>query len=221
MMLRQTALGLCLLVALTACRTRAATETEAPRPTVRMAMRSTDILSAFLSLPQFSIQVVPIGDSQKRLEALEEGSIDVTNAVADVTYSAFYQRLPGRARPLQNIRGIALMNRAVVHLLTGPRVDLDKGFRGMRMVLGDPSGGNSALGERLVNSMGVPSSEIIGEFAPYETGVRKLLDGDVDALIATVLPPQEPIARALRGGARLLEIKGAAVDRLRGDYPLL
>jgi TRAP transporter TAXI family solute receptor len=221
MLSRKTAVALILLAVLIACRTRAATDTVPPRPTVRMAMRPTEILSAFLSLRQFSIQAVPIGDSQKRLEALEEGSIDVANAVADVTYSAFYQHLPGQTAPLQRIRGIALMNRAVVHLVTGPGVDLHKGLRGMRVVLGDPAGGNKALGERLISSMGVPSSEIRGEFAPYEEAVGKLLKGDVDALIATVQPPQEPIARALRGGARLREIRGPEVDRLRDHYPLL
>ena len=184
-------------------------------------MRPTDTLSAFLDLPQFSMQAVPIGDAQKRLEALEKGSVDVASAVADVTYAAFYGRLPGHSAPLQKIRGIALMNRAVVHLLIGPNVDPSNGFRGMRIVLGDPVGGNSALGERLVNSMGVSTSAIRGEFAPYDVAADKLLKGDVDALIATVQPPHESMARALRGGARLLEIKGPEVDRLRVHYPLL
>ena len=104
-------------------------------------MRPTEILSAFLDLPQFSIEAVTIGDAQKRLEALQAGSVDVANAVADVTYAAFYRRLPGHSSPLQNIRGIALMDRAVVHLLIGPNVDPSNGFRGMRVVLGDPAGG--------------------------------------------------------------------------------
>jgi TRAP-type uncharacterized transport system substrate-binding protein len=113
------------------------------------------------------------------------------------------------------------MNRAVVHLLIGPKVDPSRGFRGMRIVLGDPGGGNSALGERLVNSTGVSTSAIRGEFAPYDLAADKLLKGDVDAMIATMQPSQEPIVRALRGGARLLEIKGPEVDRLRVHYPLL
>ena len=143
------------------------------------------------------MQAVPIGDAQKRLEALEKGSVDVASAVADVTYAAFYGRLPGHSAPLQKIRGIALMNRAVVHLLIGPNVNPSNGLRGMRIVLGDPVGGNSPLGERLVNSTGVPTSAIRGEFAPYDVAADKLMKGDVDALIATVQPPHESIARAL------------------------
>jgi TRAP-type uncharacterized transport system substrate-binding protein len=220
MLSRRAALGLSVVV-LSACGTRAAVETAAPRPVLRISMRPGDLLSAFRNLPQFSIQTVTIGDSQKRLEALQQGLIDVTNAVADVTFLASYGRSPGYAAHLEKIRGIALMNRAVVHLLIGPNVNPRNGFRGMRIVLGDPAGGNSALGERLVNSMGVSTSAIHGEFAPYDVAVDKLLNGDVDALIATALPPEEPIVRALRGGARLVEIKGPEVDRLSVHYPLL
>ena len=215
------ALALSLAIALSACRLRADVETSNPRPALRMAMRPTELLNAFLNLPQFSIQSVPIGDSQKRLEALQEGAIDVTSAVADVTFLASYGRLADHGTHLQKIRGIALMNRAIVHFLIGPNVDPRNGFRGMRIVLGDPAGGNSALGERLLNSMGVSTSAIRGEFAPYEVAVDKLLKGDVDALIATMQPAQEPLVRALRGGARLVEIKGPEVDRLSVQYPLL
>ena len=221
MLNRKVALALSVLVALTACSTRAAVETATPRQSLRISMRPTEILSAFLSLQQFSIQAVTIGDSQKRLEALQEGSIDVANVVADVTYLAFNGRLPGHSAPLQKIRGVALMNRAVVHLLVGPNVDPRRGLRGLRIVLGDPTGGNASLGEKLVNAMGVRTSEIHGEFAPYDAAVEKLLKGEVDAVIVTLLPPQELVARALRGGARLMEINGPEVDGLRVHYPLL
>ncbi|SRR5260221_4885589 len=215
------ALGLSVLVGTGACTTRAAVESATPRPTLRISMRPTEILSAFLSLPQFSTQPVTIGDSVKRLEALQDGSIDMANVVADVTYLAFNGQLPDHPAPLRNIRGMALMNRAVVHLLIGPKVDPKRGLRGMRVVLGDPTGGNTALGERLINSMGIPTTEIRGEFAPYDAGVEKLLKGDVDAVIVTGLPPQEAVARALGGGAHVLEINGPEVDRLRVHYPLL
>src|ERR1700750_2769215 len=112
MLSRRAALLLTVVVVLSACCTRAGGGDEAPRPVLRIAMRPTELLSAFLNLPQFSIQAVPIGDSQKRLEALQEGSIDVTSAVADVTFLASYGRRPDHSAHLQKIRGIALMNRA-------------------------------------------------------------------------------------------------------------
>jgi TRAP transporter TAXI family solute receptor len=215
------ALGLSVVVALGACGTQASVNPGTPRQHLRISMRTTELLSAFRSHPGFSTEAIAIGDSEKRLQALQDGTIDVANAVADVTYLAFNGRLPGHPSPLQKIRGIALINRAVIHVLIGPNVDPSRGLRGLRIVLGDPTSGNASLGERLVNSAGVPTSQIRGEFASYDVGVEKLLKGEVDAVIATMSPPQEPVGRALRGGARLLPVDGPEVDRLRVHYPLL
>ena len=222
MLNRYAALGLIVLVALTGCRARMDAEAATTRPVVRISMRPTDTLSAFLE----SSAVLDAGGSHRRCsesasKPWRKGSVDVASAVADVTYAAFYGRLPGHSTPLQKIRGIALMNRAVVHLLIGPkRGSAQRASRDAHRAR-RPVGGNSALGERLVNSTGVSTSAIRGEFAPYDVAADKLMKGDVDALIATVQPPHESIARALGGGARLVEIKGPEVDRLRIHYPLL
>jgi hypothetical protein len=53
-----------------------------------------NILSAFLGFPQFSAQAADIGDSEKRLIALQQASLDLAVAVADVTYLAFNGQLP-------------------------------------------------------------------------------------------------------------------------------
>jgi TRAP transporter TAXI family solute receptor len=91
----------------------------------------------------------------------------------------------------------------------------------MRVVVGNPVGGNAALGERLFNSMGIRMTEIRGEYLSRELAVEKLLAGDVDVVVVTGSPPQEPVLAALRGGARLLEIDGPEIDGLRLYYPLL
>ena len=217
---RKTALVVSVLATVTACGTRPAIDRQMPRPIVRMSLNDGSV-SAFLNLPQFSVENVNIGDSEKRLVALQAGSIDLADAVADVTYLAFNGRLPGRSGPIEKIRGIALLSRTTVHLLVGPTTDANHGFRGMRVVLGDPTGGNTALGERLINSIGVATSEIKGEFLPNALAVERLLKGEVDALVLTGRAPQEPVARALRGGARLLDINGPELSNLRVHYPLL
>jgi hypothetical protein len=186
-----------------------------------MSTTEANILAGFRALPQFSVQSTDIGDSQKRLLALQRGQIDLTAAVADIAYLAFNGQLPDHSRPLDNIRGVALLHTAAVHLLTGPKTNPGRGLRGMRIVLGNPVGGNAALGERLMDSMGIAKSEIQGEYVPRDLAVEKLLRGDVDAIIVTGWPPQEPVVRALRGGSHLLDIDGPEIDRLRLYYPLL
>src|SRR5437867_12953236 len=109
-----------------------------------------------------------IGDSEKRLIALQQGSIDIAVATADVTYLAFNGLLQDRSQRMDKLRGIALLHSAAVHFVAGPAVNLGRGFRGMRVVLGNPIGINETLGERLINSMGIAKSEIQGEFLPRD-----------------------------------------------------
>lgn len=192
-----------------------------PRPIVRVSTTEEFLLEAFHNLPQFSLQLTDIGASEKRLMAVQNGSIDITLATADDTYLAFNGLLPSRAQPMDKIRGIALLRSAAVHLLAGPAAKPGRGLRGLRVVLGNPVGANTALGERLIDSMGIDKSEIRGEFLTRNVAVERLLQGQVDAAFLIGQPPQDLVIQALRGGARLLDIDGAEIERLRSYYPLL
>jgi TRAP transporter TAXI family solute receptor len=215
------ALVLSTAMTIAACNAGRARDPSTPRPIVRMSTTEEFVLSAFRNFPQFSVQLTDIGDSEKRLAAVQQGSVDVTVATADETYLAFNGLLPGRSQSMDKIRGIALLHSAAVHLLAGPVANSGRGLRGMRVVLGNPVGANTALGERLIDSMGIDRSEIRGEFLPRSVAVERLLKGEVDAAILIGRPPQEPVVQALHGGARLLDIDGPEIDRLRVYYPLL
>src|SRR5437867_6741530 len=117
------ALVLSTAITIAACDARPATNRSTQRPIVRMSAAETSVLSTFLNLPQFSVQLTDIGDSEKRLIALQQGSIDLTVATADVTYLAFNGLLPGRSQPMDKLRGIALLHSAAVHLLAGPKAN--------------------------------------------------------------------------------------------------
>ena len=222
-MLRTIGAALVLSTAMTiaACNAGPSVDPGTPRPIVRVSTTEEFVLSAFRNFPQFSVQLTDIGDSEKRLAAVQQGSVDVTVATADETYLAFNGLLPGRSQRMDKIRGIALLHSAAVHLLAGPAANPRRGLRGMRVVLGNPVGANTALGERLIDSMGIDKSEVRGEFLPRNVAVERLLKGEVDAAILIGRPPQEPVVQALHGGARLLDIDGPEIDRLRLYYPLL
>ena len=70
MLRRKTALVVSVLATVTACGTRPAIDRQMPRPIVRMSLNDGSV-SAFLNLPQFSVENVSIGDSEKRLVALQ------------------------------------------------------------------------------------------------------------------------------------------------------
>src|SRR5690348_6379814 len=112
------AVVLSVLIALTACEARSAVDRRAQRPILRVSAYQ-DVVSTLQSLNRFTIQSADIGDSLKRLIAIQQGSIDLAGTVADVTYQAFNGQVPDRSRSMDNVRGIALMQPAVVHLLVG------------------------------------------------------------------------------------------------------
>ena len=179
------------------------------------------LLAGLLALPQFSMKVVTLGSFEQRLVALQEGSLDITTAVDDVAYQAFYGHLSEPSRRLDKIRGIALMHPAIVHLVIGSATNPNGNLRGMRVMLGSPIGNNSGFGEKLLTSAGVPKSEIRGEFLDYETGTARLVRGDLDAAVMTGMLPLDYAVEAMRGGARLRQITPEQANRLRVHYPLL
>src|SRR5437867_928545 len=129
------ALVLSAAMTIAGCDARPAANRSTPRPIVRMSAAETSVLSTFLNLPQFSVRLTDIGDSEKRLIAVQQGSIDFTVAAADVTYLAFNGQLPGRSQPLDKVRGIALLHSAAaVHLVAGPAANPVRGFRGLHVV---------------------------------------------------------------------------------------
>jgi len=216
------ALALGIVAGLAGCDARSAPNQPASRPVVRLSTSAESVVGfALAALPQFSVQAVNIGDSEKRLAALQQGTIDVALTVADVTYLAFTGRLPHLSQPLDKIRGIALLSPGAVHLMIGPGIDPSRGFAGRRVVFGDPGGGNAALGERLIRSMGIPRSETQGVFLPRGPAVKELLRGNVGAVVVTGWPPDKSVSQALTGGAHLLDVDGPTIDHLRAYYPLL
>jgi TRAP transporter TAXI family solute receptor len=214
------ALALSLMICFAACEARSAVKRSAQRPILRVSAYQ-NVVTTLQSLNRFTIQSADVGDSLDRLIALQQGSIDLAVTVADVTYQAATGRIRNFSGPIDKVRGIALMQPAVVHFLVRPGMDVGPGFRGMRVVLGVPNGINAALGRRLMNSLGIADSEVHGEFLPRNTAVDELLKGRVDSVILTGRLPEEAVARALQGGARLLNIDEPEIDRLRVSYPLL
>src|SRR5207253_5383387 len=79
-MLRTIGAALVLSTAMTiaACNAGPPVDPGTPRPIVRVSTTEEFVLSAFRNFPQFSVQLTDIGDSEKRLAAVQQGSVDVT-----------------------------------------------------------------------------------------------------------------------------------------------
>jgi TRAP transporter TAXI family solute receptor len=171
-------------------------------------------------MPEVRIESVDTRGSLRNIEALEDGEVDLGLAQAGIAYMAYNGRLSESGRALRGIRGIAILNSSAVHLLVGPRSSvrsMDE-LAGRRVGIG-PAGSGAAVVSRAV---------VDGYFA--ERGVQEvdaalpemnklLLDDALDAAFTISSVPNDDAKYLTDAGARLLPIRGSAVNRLRTIYP--
>ncbi len=171
-------------------------------------------------MPDVRVQAVETAGSLQNIEGLQDGTVDIGLAQAHIAYMAYNGRLHTSAQPLRHIRGIAVLNSSAVQLLVGPgsRIRSLDQLRGRRVSVG-PDGSGAAVIARLV----LDGYFSAGEVQEVEAGVPRanamLLDNSIDAAFTISSVPNDDAKRLTQAGARLLEIHGPAMVRLRTAYP--
>lgn len=170
-------------------------------------------------LPDLRIELVDRPGSVRNLEALENGTVDLGLAQAGVAYMAYNGRGPDSARPMRNIRGVAVLNSSTVHLLVGPRSRARSinDLKGLRVGVGPEGTGSAVTSELLLSPYAADAPRRLGVVAGQTADT--LLAGGLDAAFTISGIPHDEVGRATRDGARLVHVNGPAMDRLRTAYP--
>jgi TRAP transporter TAXI family solute receptor len=87
--------------------------------------------------------------------------------------------------------------------------------------VGPPGSGTALTAELVLGAFGIDPQAVRSEFLQFNEASAQLAAGKLDAMFVNASYPAESVSLAARSGARLLPIEGAAVDRLRHDYPFL
>jgi hypothetical protein len=179
-------------------------------------------VSALFHLKDVSVQSVAVSGSPAVIDALREGKLDVGVATADVAYLAFAGQLDNAVPAFDQLRGMAVLGLNTLHLIVGKHTSAETvaDLRGFNVALGTNSG-TALLANLLLNASGLSLSDVRRDPSPYAQAANRLVTGELDAAFMTIVPPGAPAAVATRGGARVLEIEGAAVERLRLQHPFL
>ena len=180
------------------------------------------IVSALSQLPEFSVESVRVSGSPAVIDALRDGEIDVGVATADVAYLAFVGQLSDGDPPFHQLRGLAVLGLNTLHLLAhrDAAVRAVRDLRSLTIGLGSTSG-TALVAGLLLEGSGVSLEEVERDPVAYPEAANRLAEGKLDAAFMTVVPPAEPVIVATKAGARLIEIEGPAVDRLRLQHPFL
>jgi TRAP transporter TAXI family solute receptor len=218
----------CIVVALLAgsCSAPAAAPNVA-RPTIRFASGGPNgpfrapgqaLVTAYQKqLPEFDARVVLTQGSLDDVMALQRGEAEVAFSYADLAYAGFVGKLRDRTPPDEGLRGIALLQRAAVHVVAGHAASVHHigDLRGRKADLG----GAAMLAARSVLTAFQLKPDAI-QIAPRPAdSVAALLHGDVDTIFLLGVPPIAAARTALAGGAHLIPVDGAAVDDLLRQYP--
>lgn len=172
-------------------------------------------------LPGLEIEIDENEGATSNIEAVERGDADLAFAHADVAYLASVGRLERGRRVFTRLRGIAMLQRARVHVVTAPAAGIRRieALRGRRISLGRVAPGLTPAARMVLAAHGIPPTAVTVVSARADDVVDLLTTGRVDALILTAADPLDTVAHAVRAGARLLPVEGPAIDRLRYDYP--
>jgi TRAP transporter TAXI family solute receptor len=171
-------------------------------------------------LPDVRIQSIDTPGSVHNIEALQDGTVDIGLAQASIAYMGYNGQLPESTRPLRNIRGIAVLNPSEVHLMVSPASTIRsvEELRGRRVGIG-PKGGGLATTSHMVLGGYFSPGEVQEISLPVAQTMSMLLDNTLDASFTISSVPNDEAKTLIGSGAKLLELRGPKIDRLRTTYP--
>ena len=174
-------------------------------------------------LPGIDVDVQGGTGSVGNAEALQRGDADLGFVFADVAYVAHKGALEQHRVPFDNLRGIAVLQTAALHLAVGDGLDLrDLGaLRGRRVAIGPAGSGTALISQIVMRAYGIEPGDVKAEMMPFYEMPERLADRTLDAAFVTAAYPADSITAALQSGGALLDIDGPPIERLRLEYPFL
>ena len=159
--------------------------------------------------------------SVSNVVALQQGSADLALAYADVAYFAFAGTLRGQPGPLDRIRGVAVLQRAPVHLVVRAGADIRTAadLRGRAVGVGTPGSGTALTAGLVMTAFGIDPRSVDTRQLRYDEAARQLVRGNLDAMFVIGADPVDAVRVATNAGARIVPLDGAPIDKLRREYP--
>jgi TRAP transporter TAXI family solute receptor len=173
------------------------------------------------ALPMLDVRVQDTAGSVANVEALERGDADVGLSYADVAYTAYVGGFDGRLESFSELRGIAVLELAPVHLVVraGSAIADASDLRGRRVAVGPTGSGSALTAELVLRALGIDASAVEVEPLKYNEAAARLAAGTIDALFVNGSDPVDSVRASTQAGARILPLGGPAIERLRHDYP--
>lgn len=174
-------------------------------------------------LPDMQLEAVVSAGAVANVEAVRHGHADLALTFSDVAYLGFSGRLEPAFEPMQDIRGIAVLQLTPVALAVrqGVTISSPAGLRGRSVSVGPRKTGTALTAELIMEAFGLDESNYQPVWLDFSEAAEQLLSGQLDAMFINAIDQAESLIAATEGGARLVAIEGPPVERLRSEYPFL
>jgi TRAP transporter TAXI family solute receptor len=178
-------------------------------------------VNAFSSLPGVDLELHPSPGGITSARALQQGKADLALSGADVAYLAFAGQLEQSTGPFDQLRGIAVLPLNATHLIvrtrSGIRTIAD--LKGRHVSLGGPGSGGSLTARFILEAFGINSSLYRSDMIEFNEALRRIGQGQLDAMFVSLPFPDDRLRDAIRAGASVIPITGPAIKRLLRTYP--
>lgn len=217
------------LVAMLACN-RPASTGRLPEMTIRLGASSAAgnfysdgiaVAEAVENLvPHTHVEVATVGGGFRNVDLLRERKIDLAFSFSNVAYAAYMGELESSAPAFRELRGVAVLELAPLHLLVGPHSTIHtvSDLRGKTVNPGGPGSGAAQAFKVVSQAYGLQRTVLDKVGGGYDEAVKRLSDGKTDAMFVLAGYPSEPVLRAINAGAHLIPIAGPEIERVRADY---
>jgi TRAP transporter TAXI family solute receptor len=173
-------------------------------------------------LPGIAVEVIGGTGSVGNAEALQRGEADIGFVFADVAYVAHKGALEQHQVAFDNLRGIAVLQTAALHVVVRRGLypgDMAAALRRRRVGIGPAGSGTALISQIVMRAYGLAQQDVLMETMPFFEVPPRLAQRTLDAAFVTAAYPADSITDALASGGSLLPIDGRPVDRLQTDYP--
>lgn len=209
-----------------ACRGQATVAS--PRPVLRIATAFSPLSSVLTAeygrrLPTLDIRSQPATDSDAVIAGIEDGSVDLGVALADVAYLAHWGADGSRTATQDRIRGVTLLQPLPQYLLVRGQSGIRQvpDLRGRNVAVGPTGSSSSTLGLLVLDAFQITARTVV-HLNTRAAAAAGLKDRSLDAVfLPGYVYPDEVMHAALRDGAYFVPIDGPVVDRLRLDHPFV
>jgi uncharacterized protein len=173
-------------------------------------------------IPGLLVSAEPTVGSVFNVQQLQLGKADLAFTQSDIAYLSYQQPSDQAHAPYHRLRGIAVLNVNILHILGRGAVRTVEDLRGRHVGVGATGSGTEVAARIVVEGHRLRYADLKAEFLPFSEVASRLRDGTLDAgFVAASYPAAAITAATMSPDVHLVPITREAVRRIRAQYPFL